>query len=202
MSGGADIGRGVLSFDEARHAYSLDGEELIGVTTALQVAGLVDYSAVDPKLLAYRATQGKLAHLACELDDLGDLDDTRVDPALVGYLAAWRRFRAESGFAPDRVEHRVHHLVYRYAGTLDRTGPLRGRRALVDIKTSVAPQPWWGAQLAAYEMCLDDGPYDRFAVRLANDGTYRLDEFRDPNDRKLWLAALVIAQWRRLHGKG
>jgi len=196
-----DNGRGALSFDEERHVYTLDGHELIGVTTALQVAGLADYSGVDPGLLAYRASQGKLVHLACEFYDQGDLAE-HLDPALAGYVAGWRRFRTESGFVPDRIEHRVHHPVYRYAGTLDRTGLLRHRRVLIDIKTSVAPQPWWAVQLAAYELCLDDGPYDRFTVRLASDGTYRLDQFRDPSDRKLWLAALAVAQWRRLHRKG
>jgi hypothetical protein len=51
-------------------------------------------------------------------------------------------------------------------------------------------------------MCLHDGPYERAALQLRGDGSYALVEHRDPNDRSVFLAALVIAKWRLRHGEG
>lgn len=190
----------VFHFDEASHVYTLDGEPIPSVTQLLRPIA-PDFSAVPPDVLERKRALGTAVHLACELDDLGELGD--CDAELLPYLSAWRRYRAESGAEVVANERQLYHPALRYAGTLDRLCMVDGEAWLVDLKTSADPLPSYGVQLAGYAELLaanavaDGGPIhratvNRATVHLRADGTYRLHRFTNPNDRAVFFGLLSI----------
>lgn len=163
-----------LEFDEASHTYRVDGVELPSVTTVLCDVGVIDYSHIPGPARAAALLRGRMVHVATHYDDEGDLDETTVDPAIMPFVEAYRRFRADSGFRPELVERRGYNQTYRYAGTLDRTGWIGSARVLVDIKTNCAER-WVALQLAAYAAMFDQPrTYQRVCVELHDDTTYAL----------------------------
>ncbi len=163
-----------LEFDAATHTYRAGGVIVPSVTQVLEAVGVVDYSYLPPSTRNMALQRGSYVHLACQMDDEGDLDEDALDPALLPYVAAWRAFRAERGFTFQEIERRVHSARYGYAGTLDRTGTnADGDLCLIDIKTSRA-EGWVRLQTAAYAGAQDEPRrYLRGCAELHADGTYR-----------------------------
>jgi hypothetical protein len=183
-----------LKFDEAEHRYYLDTTPVPSVTTVLQATGLINYDFLAPALREKYLARGQAVHLATCHNDEGDLVEDTVSDEIRGYLEAWRTFRRDYNFVPHLVEQRVCNSQYGFAGTLDRTGRIRGgAEFIIDIKTGAAPAAT-RCQLAAYASCL---PHPRTRLRrcaeLHADGSYRVipyqtsDYQRDLNE---FLAAL------------
>lgn len=193
-----------LRFDESTHTYYLDGSRLPSVTQVLEDVRISDYSEIPQDVREAALERGRIVHLATQYDDLGILDESTIDPRILGYIGAWRRFRADTGFVPDLVEHRGYSLAYRYAGTLDRLGKWPGRhgRHLVDIKTGTAP--WWvRIQTAAYAAFLDAPmAIARYAVELHEDSTYSVTAAGRNwhEDFNVFLSALNIWHTKRANG--
>ena len=192
-----------VEFDEETHTYTQGGVKLPSVTTIIREAGLMPgfYGSGNEAAML----RGTLVHRACEFHDEGDLDESTVDPALAGYLEAWKKFRDETAFDPAEIEWRHAHPVNKYAGTVDRIGSFGGRPAIIDIKTGEF-DPWIGIQLAAYEglvySAVDPGPpHRRLAVRLTPEGKYSLRRFEDGSDWPIFLSALALYNWRKSHGR-
>jgi hypothetical protein len=101
------------------------------VTTILKAEGFINTAYYDDWI----RDRGSMIHLATAYDDAGELDEENLDPVILPYLKAWRRFRKESGFVPEQIEPPMMSTVYRYAGTPDRIGDLPGRikRAAVEL---------------------------------------------------------------------
>lgn len=185
-----------LTFEPKGHVYRYGDRVVPSVTQILEV---VDECWRVPADALERARRlGTAVHLACELNDLDDLDEPSVDLVIAPYLAAWRRFRSEMGFTPDLIERKVFHKAMGYAGTLDRTGRLFDRRALIDIKSG-EEWPSHGPQTAAYKEALateGEKVSDRYAVYLRDDGTYRLRKCEDKSDWAVFLACLTIRKYK------
>ncbi len=190
------------SFAEHGHQYECDGHSIPSVTQALALAGLTDVSRIPPHILERAADVGTAVHLACAYLDADDLDLDSVDPLLTGYVLAYQRFRSDSGFVPELIEHRaVGQLAgLQYGFCVDRMGYVDGQRIILDLKTSSKPYASWAIQTAAYAIGLDCLDVRRAAVKLAKDGTYKLIEHPDRvHDAQTWEAALAIAHWRLAH---
>lgn len=172
----------VLSFNETEHWYFVDAVRVPSVTQVLELSGLVDYSFIPPATRNMALKRGSMVHQATAWDDEGDLDESSLDPALVGYVEGWRKFRADTGFTPDQIEHRGFHPRYMYAGTKDRRGTFTGKSSKydLDIKCGKA-QPWVWLQLAAYQ-AMEPDPRTKlpYCVELPGDGTWR--EYPRPAD--------------------
>lgn len=180
----------------ADHRYYYRGREVPGVTRVLEAEGLVDWSHVPSRTLQRAQRRGAYVHEACRFLDEGRLDWESLDYRIKGYVLGWQKFKDESGIRITAVERQL----YRdgYAGTLDRTGILRRRRTLIDIKTGTV-QPAVAVQLAAYEH-LTGKPHLRYAVLLIKDGDYRLEgPYLDPTDLAAFFAALNLYNWRTSH---
>lgn len=191
-----------LLFDPIEHAYSVAGKRVPSVTQIL--SPLVDYSMVPRDVLERAQKLGTAVHRMTELYDLDDLDMDCLADELVPYLTAWIKFRAESGFVPETIEKRLHHPALRYAGTSDRTGLIRGRRAVIDIKKMLSLPPVVGVQLAAYaELHQKHGTpiEDRYGLGLRADGTYRLVSFTDKGDWPVFLSLLTLRNWKEKNGQ-
>ena len=173
------------------HVYRDEtGAEWPGVTGTLKSAGLIDARWFDE----YSRTRGEYVHLACAMDDRGELDEASLDPVIRPYVEAWRAFRRESGCVMVAVEELVYNPILRYAGTLDWRGRLNGRHAIIDRKTGPC-QPWTGLQLAAYAAPFNE-PHDRYGIQLKDDGRYKLTKYDDINDLAVFRSALILRNWK------
>jgi len=182
-----------LQFNPESHVYTLDGKTLPSVTTIIKEAGLIDTTWFTDGA----ATRGTYVHQATELLDRDDLDETSLDPALVPYVDAYKRFKADTGFYISGIEKRIHNATYGYAGTLDRVGKFPGDsiESIIDIKTG-KPEKWHGLQLAAYRLCLGNELRKRFGLYLSDSGIYRLERYTDRQDIQVFLACLTIYKFK------
>jgi hypothetical protein len=198
----------MLTFDPATHSFTLDGLSIPSVTHVL--APLSDSDFTYQQYMEAARRRGVAVHEATERYDRmrgankvwNPSDDEEI---VVPYLAAWQKFLDDTGFEVHTIEEIVSSKRHRYAGILDRLGVLNGRRAVIDIKTTVAIKPVMGVQLAAYQAAYNEGRRkaeqypQRFVCQLRKDGNYRLEEFRDRADLTVFLALLTIWNWKELH---
>lgn len=203
------MGSETLTFNPDRHEYRLGDQVLPHVTQVTDA--LQSYSGVSDKVMREAADRGRAVHLATQLWDENDLDVDALPDTVRPYLDAWIRFREETGFMPALIEAPVHSKTYRYAGTLDRTGTflfLRGIKptepVLLDLKATYKIMAAVGPQTAGYLQALHEThgakiTRRRFAVQLRADGTYRLEECKDPSDWSVFLSALTLTNWRARH---
>lgn len=186
-----------LQFDEALHRYTLDGHHLPSVTTILAPITAQEYRAVDRETMERAAVLGKAVHKLIELDIAGILDEDGLADALRPYLAQWRQFRDQSGFRAHFSEERSHSAKYGYAGTYDLFGTLNRKFALIDLKRTASVPRTAGPQTAAYVQIIRENSFDltanidRFALHLTPE-RWRLVPFTDPNDLRVFLAALTL----------
>ena len=183
-----------LIYTDHDHTYRINGAILPSVTHILEATGLSPVYTGDP----WYGERGTAVHAATWMDDQGILDESTVDPRIVGYVEAWRRFRRESGFVPIGGETPLHHPLYRYAGTPDRWDA----SLLIDIKTS-KEAPWHVLQRAAYrELLKKAGVKLRrdCCVYLSADGRYTTSkESSTPYEINVFLSAVTVYRWRERH---
>lgn len=190
----------MLDFDAETHTYRYNGAVVPGVTTVLEP--LSDFSFVAPDVMQAACEFGTAVHLACELDDKGELDVDALDPALLPYLTAWRKFSEDFAVKWSFIEERVHNKTMGYAGTLDRLGLVKNKLTVVDLKTSAALHPSVGPQLAAYAKAHPQTAtllIKRLAVLLKENGTYKAQYYDDPTDWPLFCSLLTLRQWCSKH---
>ncbi len=183
----------LLEFDEPTHTYTFKGKRVPSVTQILGT--LHNFDGVPEGILVAAQERGTAVHLACEFDDHGDLDESSVDDKIVGYLAAWRKFRTEMRPSWLQIEARCFHPALHYAGTVDRVCLIDGVEWVIDIKTSIASHAIWGLQTAAYAQALNMANAKRGTVQLRNDGTYRLIEWAKKSDWATFVSLLTITNF-------
>jgi hypothetical protein len=183
-----------LHFDEASHTYRLGGVRLPSVTQVLDP--LQELDGIPRHILEAAAAFGTNVHAACHLSNLGVLDEEQLDPALLPYLTAWRKFLDDVTGVVVGSEVRVVNRHLRYAGTLDSLVRIKGVHELVDIKATAAIPRTVGPQTAAYAHALGEPRIKRRVVQLRGDGTYRTERLTDPTDWNLFLSALNVSNWR------
>jgi hypothetical protein len=172
----------VLEFNEERHEYTWNGKRVPSVTQALQLLG--GYEGIPMRVLEKAATRGTAVHKATELYDLGTLDWSTVSDEVFGYLEGWMKFLEVEKPEIIEVEKLNYHEKFMYAGAMDRTMILRGKKAILDIKSSFMLMPSCAPQTAAYlEMenqhikAAKDKFKKRYGLRLTPDGDYELKEW-------------------------
>lgn len=179
-----------LEFNPVTHTYAWAGQVVPSVTQILKP--IVDFSDIEPAVLAAAAERGHRVHLATELDDRGTLDESSVADDIRPYLQAWRDFKRESGAVMLEIERRVFHPELRYAGTLDRVLSLNGREFVADIKSSSQVHRAVGAQTAGYWKAYGAAQCGRAFIHLTGDGKYRFRELTDGGDHLEFHACLLI----------
>jgi hypothetical protein len=190
--------RELLTFDEASHVYRFMGDVVPGVTQVLKP--LCNFDRVRPEVLEAKADLGRRVHLACQLFDEDDLDESSIEPEVQPYLNAWHKFRHDTGCAVLAVEQRVFEPMFLYAGTLDRVLAFKGEKWLVDLKTCFTTPMAAGPQTAAYLRALGDTSVThRAALRLRPDGTYRFDHLTGADDWSVFMACLSLHRFKEAH---
>jgi len=180
-----------LVFDQATHSYERDGVRLPSVTQVLKSVGIIDPDKYAPGA----AMRGTVVHLACQFLDEDDLLESAVPEEIGGYLDAYRKFLAETGWTWTGIEVRMYHETLGYAGQIDRIS----QAAIVDLKSG-AEEDWHALQLAGYlGMFQRPMSMERYALHLRADGTYGLKQYprKDfPRDWAVFQSALNIHNWR------
>lgn len=187
-----------LTFDAETHEYRMGGVKIPSVTQIIAGAGL--YGNTD-YFTEYSRDRGSFVHQVIEWHLSKELDESTIDPVLTPYFEAWLRFEKESSYVSDSCETRIASPTYRYAGTIDHIGHLNGHFCIIDVKSG-APTPATGIQLAGYENLLKVKGAKRFALHLKDDGNYKLIEYKDRNDRNVFLAALSLYYWKQNNVRG
>jgi hypothetical protein len=190
----------MITFDPAKHEYSVDGAVRRSVTQIISDAGLID----DAWFTETSRLRGQAVHVACHYFDERDLESGWMETSPhAGYVLAWEKFKAESGFVPDLIEQRMYNPVLGYCGTLDRTGKIGQASILLDIKTSATRQDWHAVQLAGYAGFFPKPlVFRRFTVHLRSDWTYKVEEQHSSTYMDSWqdfLAAMRISEIK--HGR-
>jgi hypothetical protein len=148
---------------------------------------------------AYYKHKGTLIHRITEWNDSGELDESSVDPALQGYLDAYRKFYEENHFRIIYREHSFIHLKYRYCGRVDIVGYFVRKNWdwAIDIKSG---QPHEADKLQSPAYLFGEKsqgvPVQRCGdLYLRANGTYLFEEIKDPT--KYFLHFLTgLKKWR------
>jgi hypothetical protein len=183
-----------LTFDEAAHAYHIDGQPVPSVTQALDRAGLINKEWYTPESRA----RGKAVHLATQLEDEGRLDWLSLHPEVEPRVYAWNKFKSDTGFQIIHCERIVCSFIHNCAGGFDRLGvfPNRSGAALIDIKSGKV-EDWAGKQTAGYAIMIHELTGimpKRYGLELKADATYRLRPFHEYSDLLGFLDALKKAR--------
>lgn len=174
-----------LTFDDDAHRYEVLGVDHPSVTTIISAFRPMGFerAKASGRMHANHATIGSLRHLATELDDAGELDESALDEKLMNAVAAWRDFRRAAGFTPTAIEERVFSRRHEFAGTIDRVGTTsNGERLIIDIKGSFV-SPTYPLQLAAYRLAWQEVTGERInracCVHLHNNAKFKVATYGD-----------------------
>lgn len=158
-----------VEFNEDGHVYTYNGQHWPSITGILKDEGFIDTAFYDE----WSRDKGSHVHKAIKYYLADELDEETIDPVIVPYLSAFKRFMAESGFIVKQSETPGVNTVHRYSGTPDLIGCF--------------PKP---------------GACHRFALELTADAKYKLVQFTDQNDFNVWLAAVAVHHWKKNNLKG
>ncbi len=182
---GSPVVKDNLIFNPGNHQYTVNGEVWPSVTQVL-----ADMGFIDKKWFTDASRErGTLVHRIIHWHLSGELDEESIDPALQGYFNAFKKFQSDTSFEVWDVEKPLKNDTYRFCGTPDYTGRLNGFSAVIDAKSGMI-SPVTGLQLSGYQTLINS-PYKRFALQLKPNGKYKLTEYKDPNDRHIFKAALA-----------
>jgi hypothetical protein len=162
-----------VRFEPDNHEYFSGRKKLPSVTSVLAAANLVDTDWMSGTEYLDR---GSLVHDVTARIDRGErVDMRRVPRKWRGCVAAWEKFKADTGVRVLQVEQVVGNDSY--GGTFDRELLFRGDAltTMWDLKCSKTGRPadWVKYQLVAYAHAYKPGKmFNRGAVTLREDGTY------------------------------
>jgi hypothetical protein len=198
------LDRSLLRFqEEPERCYFYGKRKLPGISSRLELSGLKPKVEDPSEAFVFAGERGTAVHRATELLDLGRLDPASVDPRIVGYVEAWRRFKAETGWINTELpEVVVADPDAGYATKVDRAGAMKGKPeeiVVLNLKTG-GKQPWWKWQSAgeAQAFAITTGlplhVLSRRSLQLFDDGRFMLHPaYTDRTDFKVFNAATIIA---------
>jgi hypothetical protein len=191
----------ILTFDEAAHRYFVGGRASLSVTQILELSGITDFSTVNKDLLDRACKFGRASHRATELHDLGILDKSSLDAALVPYLESWKSFVAFEISEMVEIEKPIWSTRFSFAGTPDRIAKdKKGRLVLLDIKTSTTLDITAVAlQTAGYSIAWEELEGQKIARRMAvllGENGFKVWEGDDCGDRDDFIACARVAAYK------
>lgn len=185
-----------LVFNEDKHEYLVDGVVWPSVTQIISI--LYDFNGIPTNNLEYARRRGQAVHKAVEIFNLGQEFAEPLDPVIVPYLDAWKKFIAETGMEITAAEQHLVHSRMPFCGTFDARGHRSREKWLLDVKAVNVLSRATGVQLAAYEQ-LTGEVLRRAAVKLNPDGTYVFQEYDSRNDWSVFVACMTVYNFRNNH---
>ena len=189
-----------LQYLEDQHEYWLSGKKMQSVTGILRDVGIADVwkGAGD-----YKMYLGSVVHEAIHYLNKGTLDWDSVDQRALGYVRAYESFLSRGSFVVKNSEKPRCEPIMQFGGRPDVDGLYNGKPAIIDYKTGLLPK-WVKIQLAGYCVLMQNkniSPYDikRIGLELHEDGSYKVEVYRDVHDIDIFYAAYSVANWVRNH---
>jgi hypothetical protein len=143
------VGTGVLTFDEAKHEYRVDGRVVPSVTQILKRVFPDVYSGIPAHILDRKARLGTAVHKTIELELAGRLDYTtihaEVQPYFESWLQWWESLANKSTLGSER---RIHCEAGGYCGAIDWDGEIDGSLWTIDWKITNHRMPTHRLQIA------------------------------------------------------
>lgn len=183
-------------YNDERHEYRIDGIIVPGVTTIIKAAGMYD----DRFFTEEARQRGTYVHGAALFLVQNDLHDDSILPAYRGYIDGVRMFLSETDCIPDveLCEKPQFNKIFMYGTKIDLPCLFNGHDSIIDYKSG-AETPVTGIQLAGQAQLIGK-PVKRYGLHLKADGKYKLVEYKDRNDIKIFNAALSLYHWRQKEG--
>lgn len=180
------------------------------VTKILVAAGLIDMSCV-PKDILERALQfGSAVHKAVELNDLGTLDRDKLSPPLLPYLEGWQKFLKDYNIViePSELEKQFTSVKYGFTGKPDRWPIIKGKRTIVEIKSSTIMIPATEIQSAGYQILLEEAGIkiqQCWGLQLLGEVPegklpYCIEPYKDNSDKATFLNCLGLYNFKKRKG--
>lgn len=139
----------MLTFNEERHEYKLNGVIIPSVTQVLEGVGLSDISKIPTDILERSRRFGTFLHKTIEYHCKQTLDLIDLDVSLKSSLDGWINFCKDYKYKMKNVEHRGASETYRFGYTIDQMGKYKDGDILIDIKSGIA-QPSHKYQMGGY----------------------------------------------------
>jgi hypothetical protein len=176
--------------------------ELPRVTGILQAEGLIDFSRVPDRIMKPAQEFGTAFHLARHLFDKGTLDEQSLSDPLKPYLAGYKLFKKDFGFKVSISESEQQFISEKYGfkGTPDLWPVIKGKRTLIDTKTSTNMYPATAIQTAAYQILLEEAGIKiqaRWGVKFSENGLYKIEPYTKLSDKTTFLSALNVYNWKK-----
>lgn len=159
----------MITYDESKHIYKMDGIKIPSVTQVLKFAGEINDRWYAPG----SAQLGTYLHAACTVIDKFILTAENYSDDEDNYqrLQAWEKFKAETKVQFLEIEKKYVSKKYLFAGTPDRVCMFPQGKAIIDIKRG-ASASWHGLQLNAYRLLVDPEIKILCTVRPKENGKY------------------------------
>lgn len=179
-------------------------------TQVIAMAGFSDFSRVKPEVLDRKRKIGSAVHRATEFIDQprhGELDWSSVHEACVGYVIAYEHAVEELDLIPTVVERAMVVTIHgmKYGVRLDRAGTT-GKMHLPmiwELKCGVKDSIAWALQTASQELAIGPSPkgkWERAALQLRKDGTFKVFPYKDKNELNWFLCCLALAHLKLREG--
>ena len=183
----------VAIYDDETHTYQYAGRKLLSVTGVISGAGLLGDLIGDEHAL----WRGTAVHKAVELYVAGTLDPESVDPSIQPYLNAYIEFEKATGFKATETEKPYFNAPLGIACKPDLVGHFpNGAEAIVELKSG-ALSPWVRLQTAGQDLTLGNRVTRlRYALSIPATGKPKVLQHRDPNDYRVFLACVTLANWK------
>lgn len=199
---------------DERHDYTLEGAPIPGCTSIIKGCRMSNIERVPEAILRPASIYGTKVHEYAHWLDQGELDlnDLEEWPDYQNSVRGWQQFREdfefESFLAEQPIAIRVNGMVFGVKPDRFGEGKLgpRGSRKVgtVELKTTALIEPCHHIQTAAQALALKER--DPLPARLVcqllekpltSGKCYRVAESKDPQDERIFLAALAIDYWKR-----
>lgn len=203
-----------LTFNPDGHRYHVFGKERRSVTQILVLMGIVDAQWFTRE----SRIRGTMVHSAISMLegpeglDIFSLRATEralreMGETIIPYVRAYLKFKKKTGWIPERLEDPQYHKLFHYPCRIDQIGKFPGGRdSILELKTvkSGGKQKWWRFQIGGNKEAWKSHTgkcYDSFSVTLRADGTYKLDQYTDPQDGPEFIALMSAYQILEREGK-
>lgn len=192
-----------VEFDPVNHIYRSGGKIIPCVSDILRAGGfLPDFSQVNEQVLNASRDFGKAVHRACALWSANNLDEKALDPLITPWLESWKKAVKYLGIKIIKVEEPMVSEKWRFAGTPDIIGIIKGN-VVVDIKTPSSFHPSTALQTAGYEILAEENGFkikQRIGVRLTAEGRPQIKVFDGSMDKIVFCGAVNGYHWKTKNG--
>lgn len=171
-------------YDDAAHAYTLNGRPVLSITQLIEKGGLVSGLEFFTEASRQRGTE---IHRLCTLFDLGALDLAALNspyaPYVLAYIEACQQLKPEL----IEIEEAVYHPDYRLAGRPDRVWRVMNLQTVAEIKSAAkakhhAIQTALQAIVLSAHHPLPPEQWQRLVIYVKKTGRFSVERHDDPRD--------------------